>query len=145
MGNELFKKTPEGILLKCLSENEAYLAVFDVYSGSCGAHQAGHKMKLLLFRQGVYWPTILKNCIELSKGCQECQKYARIQHVLASELHSMVRPWPFSGWAFDLVGEIRPSSLKGHKYILVGDDYFTKWVEVIPLTKVYRDEVISFI
>ncbi|XP_050902196.1 uncharacterized protein LOC127112046 [Lathyrus oleraceus] len=27
MGNELFKKTPEGILLKCLGENEAYLAL----------------------------------------------------------------------------------------------------------------------
>lgn len=24
IGNELFKKTPEGVLLKCLSESEAY-------------------------------------------------------------------------------------------------------------------------
>ena len=49
IGNELFKKTPEGILLKCLSENEAFLAITNVHSGSCGAHQAGHKMKWLLF------------------------------------------------------------------------------------------------
>ena len=27
MGNELFKKTPEGVLLKCLSETEAYVAL----------------------------------------------------------------------------------------------------------------------
>ncbi|PNX61525.1 hypothetical protein L195_g052504, partial [Trifolium pratense] len=45
IGNELFKKTPEGVLLKCLSENEAYVAISNVHSGACGAHQAGHKMK----------------------------------------------------------------------------------------------------
>src|ERR1051325_9210998 len=49
LGNELFKKTPEGILLKCLGENEAYLALSSVHSGACGAHQAGHKMNWLLF------------------------------------------------------------------------------------------------
>ncbi|XP_058766406.1 uncharacterized protein LOC131640003 [Vicia villosa] len=32
MGNELFEKTPEGILLKCLGENEAYLASSNVHS-----------------------------------------------------------------------------------------------------------------
>lgn len=54
MGNELFKKTPEGILLKCLGENEAYLTLSSVHSGACGAHQEGHKMKWFLFRYGMY-------------------------------------------------------------------------------------------
>lgn len=49
MGNELFKKTPEGVLLKCLSEDGAYLALSNVHSGACGAHKIGHKMKWLLF------------------------------------------------------------------------------------------------
>ncbi|XP_050918351.1 uncharacterized protein LOC127135753 [Lathyrus oleraceus] len=80
MGNELFKKTPEGILLKCLGENEAYLALSSVHSGACGAHQVGYKMKWLLFRYGMYWPTMLKDCIEFAKGCQECQIHAGIQH-----------------------------------------------------------------
>ena len=54
IGNELFKKSPEGVLLKCLGETEAYLAISDIHSGACGSHQAGHKMKWLLFRQGMY-------------------------------------------------------------------------------------------
>jgi len=49
IGNELFKKSPEGVLLKCLSETEAYLAISDTHSGVCRSHQAGHKMKWLLF------------------------------------------------------------------------------------------------
>lgn len=53
IGNELFKKASEGILLKCLGECEAYLGVSNIHSGVCGAHQDGHKMKWLLVRQGV--------------------------------------------------------------------------------------------
>jgi len=34
MGNELFKKTPEGVLLKCLRETEAYAAVSNTHSGA---------------------------------------------------------------------------------------------------------------
>jgi len=78
IGNELFKKTAEGILLKCINENEAYLAVSRVHSGACGSHQAGHKMKCLIFRQGLYWPSMLKDCIEFAKRCQDCQKHAGI-------------------------------------------------------------------
>jgi len=145
-GNELFKKSPEGVLLKCLSETEAYLAILIlIVGGACGSHQVGHKMKWRLFRQGMYWPTMLKDCIEFAKSCQECQLHAGIQHVHASELHSIVKPWPFRGWALDVIGEIKPCSSARHKYILVGIDYFTKWVEAIPLRKVTQDVVIGFI
>ncbi|CAJ2646382.1 unnamed protein product [Trifolium pratense] len=145
IGNELFKKTLEGVLLKCLSENEAYIAISDVHSGACGSHQSGHKMKWLLVRQGMYWPSMLKDCIDFAKGCQDCQKHAGIQHVPASELHSIIKPWPFRGWALDLIGEIKPASSKNQKYIIVGVDYFTKWIEAIPLPNVDQEEVISFI
>jgi len=86
------KNLLKGVLLKCLSETEAYLAIADTHSGACGSHQAGHKMKWLLFRQGMYWPTMLKDCTEFAKSCQECQLHAGIQHVPASELYSIVKP-----------------------------------------------------
>ncbi|XP_039688612.1 uncharacterized protein [Medicago truncatula] len=88
---------------------------------------------------------MLKDCIEFAKGCQGCQKYVEIQRVPASELHAIIKPWPFRGWAVDVIGEIKPTSSKGYKYILVGIDYFTKWIEAIPLKDVTQDEVISFI
>ncbi|XP_058784383.1 uncharacterized protein LOC131659176 [Vicia villosa] len=97
MRKELFKKTAEGVLLKCLGESEAYLSMSSVHSGACGAHQARHKMRWTLMRSWVYWPSILKDCIEFAKGCQECQMHGGIQHVPASELHAIVKPWPFRG------------------------------------------------
>ncbi|XP_058775227.1 uncharacterized protein LOC131649483 [Vicia villosa] len=145
MGNELFKKTPESILFKCLGENEAHLALSSVHSGACGAHQSGHKMKWLLFRYGMYCPTMLRDCIEFAKGCQECQVHAGIQHAPASELHAIIKPWHFRGWALDLIGEIRTTSSKGQRYILLGIDYFTMWVEAVPLVNVDHETVIEFI
>ena len=38
-------RKPDGILLKYLSETEAYSETSVVHGGTCGAHQAGHKMK----------------------------------------------------------------------------------------------------
>jgi hypothetical protein len=88
---------------------------------------------------------MLKDCIEFAKGCQECQKHAGIQRVPASELHLIIKPWPFRGWALDVIGQIKPKSSKDHKYILVGIDYFTKWIEAIPLPEVTQEVVIDFI
>ncbi|KAK2437569.1 protein NYNRIN [Trifolium repens] len=88
---------------------------------------------------------MLKDCIEYVKGCQECQRHSGIQHVPASELHSIVKPWPFRDWALDLIGEIRPASSKNQRYILVGINYFTKWIDAIPLPNVDQEAVINFI
>lgn len=45
----------------------------------------------------------------------------------------------------DVIGMIHPSSTRGHRYILVATDYFTKWVEAVPLFNVDQNAVIKFI
>ncbi|MCI66761.1 pol polyprotein, partial [Trifolium medium] len=59
----------DGSLARCLGKDEAYTAVSDIHEGICGAHQAGDKMFWVLKRQGVFWPTMAKNCFEFAKGC----------------------------------------------------------------------------
>jgi hypothetical protein len=65
--------------------------------------------------------------------------------VLASLLNPIVKPWPFRGWGLDFIGEIHPSSSKGHRFILVATDDFMKWTEVVPLRNMTHKEVISFV
>ena len=79
---------------------------------------------------------MIKDYFEFAKSCEECQKHGNNQHVPSTNLYSIVKPWPFRGWALDLIRQIHPPSLKGHKYSLVAVDYFTKWVEAIPLKEV---------
>jgi hypothetical protein len=60
-------------------------------------------------------------------------------------MNPIIKPWPFRGWAIDLIGQIYPPSSKGHKFILVAIDYFTKWVETVPLKKVTSVSMINFV
>jgi IS30 family transposase len=60
-------------------------------------------------------------------------------------LHPIIKAWPFRGWALDFVGQIHPASSKGHRFVLVATDYFTKWTKVVSLKNMTHKEVIHFI
>ena len=45
----------------------------------------------------------------------------------------------------DIIGEIVPHSSKQHRYILTTTDYFTKWVEAVPLKTANSENIIEFI
>jgi hypothetical protein len=42
-------------------------------------------------------------------------------------LHPIIKPCLFHGWALEFVGQIHLASSKGHQFILVVMNYFTKW------------------
>jgi hypothetical protein len=44
----------------------------------------------------------------------------------------------------DMIDKINPPSSKGHQYILAITDYFTRWVEAIPMKLVTSNDVINF-
>jgi hypothetical protein len=117
----------------------------EVHEGVCGTHQSTHKMKWTLKRAGCYWPAMMSDCVRYKKGCEACQKFRDIQLEPASILHPIIKPWPFRGWGLDFVGEIHPSSSKGHIFVLVATDYFSKWTEAVLLKIMTHKEVISFV
>jgi hypothetical protein len=88
---------------------------------------------------------MLNNCFRYYIGCESCQKFRDVQLVLAAMLHPIIKPWSFSGGALDFVGQIHPTSSKGHRFVLVTTDYFTKWTNVVPLKNMTHREVIQFI
>ena len=59
-------------------------------------------------------------------------------------LQEMTIPWSFHTWGLDLIGPINPLS-NGHIWILAATEYFTKWVEAIPLKKVAGAAMANFI
>jgi hypothetical protein len=111
----------------------------------CGTHQLALKMKWLLRRAGFYWHTMIFDCFRYYKGCEECQKFGNIQMVFAATLHPIIKPWPFRGWGLDFIGQIHHSSSKGHRFVLVVTDYFTKWTKAVPLKSMAHKEVIKFV
>jgi hypothetical protein len=65
--------------------------------------------------------------------------------VQASVMNPIIKPWPLKGWGMDMIGKINLPSSKDHQYILAITDYFTKWVEAIPMKSVTSKDVVYFI
>jgi hypothetical protein len=145
LDERLYYKSMDGVLLQCLGQEEAKRMMSEVHDGLCGAHQSSYRMKWVIRKTGCYWPTILEDFFEYYKGCQDCQKFGNIQRVPASTLNPIIKPWPFRGWGIDLIGQINPPSSKGNKFVLLATNYFTKWVEAIPLKKVTSENMVEFV
>ncbi|CAL9012220.1 unnamed protein product [Prunus brigantina] len=142
--NELYRKGSDSLLLLCPSTEDIKVIMTESHKGICGAHQSGVKMRWLVRRHGYYWPTILKNCIEYAKGCIKRQIYGPIQRVPVEALHPVTKPWPFRGWAVDIIGKIYPDASNQHAWILVATDYFTKWVEEKSYRSISSTQVVRF-
>jgi hypothetical protein len=129
----------------CLGPDDATLAMPEVHEGICGTHQSATKMKWLLRRSSLYCPDLIIGCFKYYKGCQVCRKFGDLKLVHVAELHPIIKHWPFRGWGLDFVREIHPSSSKGHQFVLVATDHFTKWTEVISLKSMTHIEVVEFV
>ncbi|TKC13316.1 ribonuclease HI family protein [Robertmurraya kyonggiensis] len=70
--DDLYYRTIDGVLLKCVGSEEANVLMGEIHEGVCGAHQSAFKMKWMIRRNGYFWPTILEDCFKYYKGCQDC-------------------------------------------------------------------------
>lgn len=62
----------------------------------------------------------------------------------AENLHMILSPWLFARWGLDIMGPLPRASTK-EKFLLMMTDYFTKWVEAIPLQKIGAREMVNFL
>ena len=143
--NTLYRRSFDGLLLRCLDDEEAAKALEEAHSGICGAHQSGPKLHFQIKRMGYYWPTMVKDCMEYAKRCSACQFHANFIHQPPEPLHPTVASWPFDAWGLDVVGPLTPKSSDGHSYILAATDYFSKWAEAAVFREVKKETVVNFI
>jgi len=88
---------------------------------------------------------MITDAIKYTQRCRTCQIHADFIHQPPELLHPTVALWSFKAWGIDIIGPISPSSTKGHRFILAITDYFSKWVEAIPLIEVKTSNVVNFI
>jgi len=108
IGDELYRRTADDLLLKCLDVDQARVATREVHEGICGTHQSAPKMKWLFRRAGFYWPSMMADCFRYYKGCEKYQRFGDIQLVPAALLHPIIKPWPFRGWGWILLVKLVP-------------------------------------
>ncbi|RDX77919.1 hypothetical protein CR513_41886, partial [Mucuna pruriens] len=55
----------------CLDLDEAEHAMKEVHKGVCGTHIGDRALVSKITRAGYYWPTLIKDCMEFLRRCDE--------------------------------------------------------------------------
>ena len=74
-----------------------------------------------------------KEAQDYVKKCDQCQRFALSIHQPEGMLNPLSNPWPFAQWGLDIVGPF-PRAVGNQRWLIVGTNYFTKWVEAEPLS-----------
>ncbi|GKV11424.1 hypothetical protein SLEP1_g22685 [Rubroshorea leprosula] len=131
-------------LLRCLTPYEAEYALREVHEGVYGSHIGARTLAHKVLRQGYYWPNMYKDAIQFIRRCQKCQFFTHLIHQLAEELTTLVAPRPFAQLGLDLLGPFM-RGVGGVTHLIVGVDYFTKWVEARALSNLTTKKVEDFV
>jgi hypothetical protein len=150
IGDFLFRRSVDGVLLHCVNNEDAHKLLQEAHGSSSsvihvGGHFSAKTTAFKIIRKGYYWPSIFHDSYVFSRSCDKCQKFAGKERLSAMPLQPVLPDFPFSKWGLDFIGPINPPSSAGQVFILTATDYFTKWVEVVPLKHSTDDQVISFL
>lgn len=127
----LFIRNYDYVMLRCLEKSEAQMVLQELHDGPSGGQFGGDTTTHKILHARYYWPTLFKYTHDYVRKCKVCQIASGRQRKPTFPLQNIEQP--FEQWGLDIIGEIVPHSCKQRRYILTAMDYFTKWVEVIPL------------
>jgi hypothetical protein len=141
----LYWKDPGGVFLNCLLKDEAHKVLQDFHAGDCGGNLSWKTTTNKIMRVGFYWPTLFADIHQKVTSCHRCQIFEGKRKLLPLPMKHISVESPFQQWGLEFIGEIHPSSLGQHKWILTATDYFTKWIEVVPCTQAPDYVIIKFL
>ena len=116
----------------------------EVHEGICGNHSRVQSLVHKLIQVGYYWPTMLKDAQAYIKACDKYQRFNNHIKQPSEELTPMTAPWPFAQWGLDIMGPF-PIGVRQLKFLVVGIDYFTKWVKAEALATIMEKNIRNFV
>ena len=87
---------------------------------------------------------MLKGVQAYVKTCDKCQRFNNLIRQPSEELTPMTTSWLFAQEGLDIMGPF-PTAVRQLKFLVVGIDYFTKWVEVEALATITKKNIQSFV
>ena len=72
INNELYKRSPSGVLQRCIPIPKGKELIRDIHAGVCGHHAAPRTLVRNAFRQGFYWPAAIADATDVVRTCEGC-------------------------------------------------------------------------
>ena len=114
--------------------------VLKVYHGDATAGHLGFRKALPRLLEDCYWPGIVKDLLDFEGKCASCAHHKLPRRGKVGELHSISAERPFERIAMDILGPL-PRTRRGNAYILVVEDYLSRYVIIRPLRTQTASEV----
>lgn len=128
----LFRHCADGLLRRCVPQFQVEDILWHCHGSEYGGHFGGERTAQKVLQSGFYWPTIFKDARKFIENCDRCQRVGNISKRNEMPQHGIMVVDIFDVWGIDFMGPF-PTSY-AYKYILVGVDYVSKWVEAIATT-----------
>jgi hypothetical protein len=131
LGDLLFRKFVDGLLLRCVNDEEAHKLLFKIHGSSTffihiDGHFSAKDTTFKIIRNDYYCPLIFRNSYKFEISCDKCQKFVGKERLSAMPLQPVLPNFTFSKWGLDFIGPINPPSSTRHIFNLTATDYFTK-------------------
>ena len=140
----LYKKGFSWPYLRCLTPNEVDYVMREVREGVCRNHSGARSLVHKLIWVWYYWPMMQKDAQSYVKTCGKCHRFSNVVRKPSEPLTLMNALWPFAQWGLDIMGPFL-MAMQQLKFLIVGINYFTKWVEVEPLATITEKNVHNFV
>ena len=140
----LYKRGFSSPYLWCLGNEQADYVMREVHEGICENYLGSRSLVHKLVQAGYYWPTMQADAEAYVKACDKCQRFSNIIRQPTEELAPMTAPWPFAQRGLDIMG-LFPTAIRQLKFLVVGIDYFTKWMEAEALATITEKNIQSFV
>ncbi|XP_072089167.1 uncharacterized protein [Arachis hypogaea] len=144
IAGQLYKRGFSQPLLKCVEPRDTEYILREIHEGCCGHHIGGKTLAQKIARAGYFWPTIIRDSIQLTKSCDKCQRHANLHQAAPHQLSIISAERPFGSWGIDLVGPF-PTAPGQLRYLIVAIDYYTKWIEAEPLASITATQCRKFV
>jgi hypothetical protein len=97
----LYCRGIDSILCRCLTHEEVEIVLNNCHIGACGGHMSRLETTQKILRAGYFWPTLIKDCVELVKKCHPCQIFSRKMRAHPTPMFPVITIGPFTKWGID--------------------------------------------
>ena len=142
--HKLYKRSFSRPYLLCVHPELTESLLEELHEGIYGSHIGGRSLAHRVITQGYWWLNMQREALEYVRKCDQCQRFAPSIHQPGGILNPLSSLWPFAQWGLDIVGPFS-KAVENKKYLLVGTDYFTKWVKTEPLANIKDVDAKKFV
>ncbi|GAU51100.1 hypothetical protein TSUD_411810 [Trifolium subterraneum] len=73
----LFKVGQNGLIRRCVDDDEAQSIMWHCHSSPYGGHHSGPRTAAKVLQSGFFWPTLFKDCVEFVQRCDNCKRQGK--------------------------------------------------------------------